>query len=408
MEISKEQKLLLNLIAMSLSDQPEKLKLSNEELSGVDFVKVAKESIYQAVTVQAFNSAWFYKDVIPAPIFTKWQEFVVNAMQSNLKVIKAQDELVSLLDKNGFKYAIIKGTSASSYYSAPFDRKLGDVDFLIDPNDQSKIEKVLIENGYQKDPMAHISHVVFKKPDAHLEMHFEVAGLPENEHKDRVRKFVFPTVFTAVDKAIENSTFKSPTDLYHGVIILLHTQHHLLGEGLGLRHLCDLATFVQKTHDEPFWTEELLPLAKEIGLYKFLCVMVKTCVKHLKIENPSWLEDFESPTPDEVISDIITSGNLGQKDDVRAKSGALLAKKGEKKRGAILTLAISLNKAVLLKYPIVKKVWILYPFVYIFKAIQNVLRMIFKKRTSISQMIPEAKKRQALYDKLDVYKTKEN
>ena len=51
MEISKEQKLLLNLIAMSLSDQPEKLKLSNEELSGVDFVKVAKESIYQGCFV---------------------------------------------------------------------------------------------------------------------------------------------------------------------------------------------------------------------------------------------------------------------------------------------------------------------------------------------------------------------
>ena len=408
MEISKEQKLLLNLIAMSLSEQPEKLKLSNEELSGVDFVKVAKESIYQAVTVQAFNSAWVYKDVIPAPIFTKWQEFVVNAMQSNLKVIKAQDELVSLLDENGFKYAIIKGTSASSYYSAPFDRKLGDVDFLIDPSDQEKIEKLLIENGYQKDPMAHISHVVFKKPDAHLEMHFEVAGLPENEHKDAVKKFVSPTVFTAVDKAIEGSSFKAPTDLYHGVVILLHTQHHLLGEGLGLRHLCDLATFVQKTHDEPFWEKELIPFVKEVGLFKFLCVMVKTCVHYLKIENPSWLEDFETPTVENVISDVISSGNLGQKDEVRARSGALLTKKGEKKRGAISTLAISLHKAVLLKYPIVKKVWILYPFVYVFKAVQNVLRMIFKKRTSITQMIPEAKKRQALYDELDVYKTKEN
>lgn len=408
MEISKEQKLLLNLIAMSLSSEPEKLKLSTEELSGVDFVKVAKESIYQAVTVQAFNSAWAYKDVIPAPIFNKWQEFVVNAMQSNLKVIKAQDELVSLLDKNAFKYAIIKGTSASSYYSVPFDRKLGDVDFLINPTDQDEIEKLLIENGYQKDPMAHISHVVFKKPDAHLEMHFEVAGLPENEHKQTVRTFVSPTVETAENKTIEGSTFKAPTDLYHGAVILLHTQHHMLGEGLGLRHLCDLATFVQKTHDKPFWTEELIPFIKEIGLYKFLSVLVKTCVEYLKIEEPSWLENFETPTAEEVISDVMSSGNLGQKDEVRAKSGALLAKKGEKKRGAIATLAISLHKAVLLKYPIVKKVWILYPFVYIFKAVQNVLRMIFKKRTSITQMIPEAKKRQALYDELEVYKTKEN
>ena len=408
MEISKEQKLLLNLIAMSLSDQPEKLKLSSEELSGVDFVKVAKESIYQAVTVQAFNSAYVYKDSIPQPVYNKWQEFAINVMQTNLKVIKAQDELVSLLENNKFEYAIIKGTSSSSYYKEPFDRALGDVDFLINPNDQSLIEELLEKNGYQKDPMGHISHVVFTKPNAHLEMHFEVAGLPENEYKNTVKDFVAPTVQTAVQKEIEKSFFKAPINLYHGVIILLHTQHHMLGEGLGLRHLCDLATFVQRTHDQPFWTEKLLPFAKEIGLYKFLCVMVKTCVKHLKISTPTWLEDFLEPSAEDVIMDVLSSGNLGKKDGVKSSSGALIAKKGKKKRGALSTLAISLHRAVLLKYPIVKKVWILYPFIYIFKAVQNVLRMIFGKRTSLTKMIPEAKKRQALYDKLDVYKTKEN
>ncbi len=408
MEISKEHKLLLNLIAMSVNDNPEELILSDEELSGVDFVKVAKESIYQAVTVQAFNSAYVYKNYIPQPVYNKWQEFAVGAITTNFKAVKAQEELVSLLENNGFEYAIIKGTSASSYYNAPFDRKLGDVDFLINPSDREGIERLLIENGYQKDSMAHISHVVFKKPNAHLEMHFEVAGLPENEHKQTVREFVSPTVETAENKTIEGSSFKAPLDLYHGVIILLHTQHHLLGEGLGLRHLCDLATFVERTHDQPFWAESLIPFTKKIGLYKFLSVMVKTCVKYLKISTPIWLEDFVAPTAEEIIKDVISSGNLGYKDEVKASSGALIAKKGNKKRGAISTLAISLHKAVLLKYPIVKKVWILYPFVYTFKAIQNVLRMIFGKRTSLTKMIPEAKKRQALYDKLDVYKTKEN
>ena len=136
--------------------------------------------------------------------------------------------------------------------------------------------------------------------------------------------------------------------------------------------------------------------------------MVKTCVEYLKIPRPSWLEDFESPTPEEIILDVFSSGNMGKKDEVRARSGMLIAKKGNKKRGAIATLAISLHKAVLLKYPFVKKWWILYPFIYIYKAIQNLLRMAFGKRTSITKMVPEAKKRQTLYDKLEVYQTKEN
>ncbi len=409
MKISKEQQILLNLISLSINDQPNDLVLPKEELEGVSFVAVAKESIYQAVNMQAYSVAsTYYKDCISGAVLNKWQEFAVNSTKSNLKVIKAQSDLVEILNEKGFKYAIIKGASASCYYNNPFDRILGDVDFLIDKKDRSKIEDLLVAKGYFKDPMAHISHVVFTKPNAHLEMHFEVAGLPENEHKSYVQNFVLPTVETAVKKSLDGNEFLSPTSLYHGVIILLHTQHHLLGEGLGLRHLCDLAVFVSKTYKEDFWVNDLLPFAKNIGLYKFLSVMVKTCVEYLKIPRPDWLEDFVEPSPEEIMLDVFSSGNMGKKDEVRARSGMLIAKKGNKKRGAIATLAISLHKAILLKYPFVKKWWILYPFVYLYKAVQNVIRIIFKKRTSITKMAPEAQKRQKLYDKLDVYKTKEN
>ncbi len=409
MKISKEQQVLLNLIALNISDNPSNLVLSREELDGVNFVTVAKESIYQAVNMQAFSTAsTYYKDIISAPILNKWQEFAVNSTQSNLKVLKAQNDLVKILEGGGYKYAIIKGASVSSYYKVPFERILGDVDFLIDKKDRTKIEDLLVERGYFKDPMAHISHVVFTKPNAHLEMHFEVAGLPENEHKSYVKEFVLPTIETAVNSDIDGNAFISPNHLYHGAIILLHTQHHMLGEGLGLRHLCDLAVFVAKTYKEDFWVKDLLPFAKNIGLYKFLSVMVKTCVEYLKIPRPDWIEDFAEPNHEEIILDVFSSGNMGKKDEVRARSGMLIAKKGNKKRGAIATLAVSLHKAVILKYPFVKKWWILYPFIYSYKAIQNVLRMIFGKRTSISKMAPEAKKRQSLYDKLDVYKTKEN
>ena len=409
MKLTKEQEVLLNLISLSISDNPSALVLSREELSDVNFVTVAKESIYQAVNMQAFSSAVsHYKEFISQPIINKWQEFAVNSTQSNLKVIKAQNDLVKILEGGGYSYAIIKGASASSYYNAPFERILGDVDFLIDKEKKEELENLLLSNGYQKDPMAHISHVVFTKPDAHLEMHFEVAGLPENEYKSYVQNFVLPTVESAVVNNVDGNKFLSPNHLYHGAIILLHTQHHMLNEGLGLRHLCDLAVFVSKTHKEDFWVKELLPFAKNIGLYKFLSVMVKTCVKYLKIPRPDWLEDFTEPSPEEIILDVFSSGNMGKKDEVRARSGMLIAKKGNKKRGAIATLAVSLHKAVILKYPFVKKWWILYPFIYLYKAIQNVFRMIFGKRTSISKMAPEAKKRQSLYDKLDVYKTKEN
>lgn len=405
MQLSKEQQVLLNLIAMSISDNPDSLILSNEDLTGVNFITVAKESIFQAVNIQAYSQAYRYKDCVTEPVLNKWEEYAVSLTMSNLNVLTQQNELVQILNESGYKYAIIKGTSSSTYYKNPSQRALGDVDFLIKREDKDAIEKLLVEKGYEKDAMAHSSHVIFKKPGAHLEMHFEIAGLPDNEYRDLIRKFVEPTVETAVEKELESSKFLSPISTYHGLIIILHTQHHMQADGLGLRHLCDFAVFVSKTHKEEFWQKDLLPLLKKIGLYKFLCVMVNACVNYLKIPKPDWVIDFVEPTAKDVMLDVFTGGNLGKKDNVRSRSGMLIAQKGRKKRGALATLAVSLHKAVLLKYPIVKKWWILYPFVYTYKAIQNVLRMIFGKRVSITQMAPEAKKRQNLYDKLEIYKT---
>ena len=43
-----------------------------------------------------------------------------------------------------------------------------------------------------------------------------------------------------------------PSHFHHGLNLLLHTNQHLLGEGLGLRHLCDWAVFAAGFSDEEF------------------------------------------------------------------------------------------------------------------------------------------------------------
>lgn len=66
-----------------------------------------------------------------------------------------------------------------------------------------------------------------------------------------------------------------PTDLHQAVILLLHTAHHLVSEGVGLRQLCDWACFVNKTQGEEFWHTKFIPLVKEIGMYNFASILTK-------------------------------------------------------------------------------------------------------------------------------------
>lgn len=403
--LTTEQKIVLNLAAMSVADNPTTLVLSEEELRGVNWAEVVDETIAQTIPLATYDVALPYKRYVPETEWLRWKNVSMGVLQSDFEVVSAQAELVELLNKKGLPYAIIKGTSAAAYYLEPERRALGDVDFLIDPDRQAEVENALVEAGYKKEGVPHISHVIFKKPNAHLEMHFQVAGIPNGELGVKVKEFLRPAVFSTVEREREFCTFHAPNDLYHGLIILLHMQHHNLNDGLGLRHLCDWAAYVERTQNESFWQEKLLPFLKEIGLYKYAAVVTKISATYLKISCPDWAKAEDEGLCAELLSDMFIGGNFGRKDNERARSGALIAQKGEKKRGPIATLAYSLHKSILLRYPIVKKVWILYPFLYAWKVIRNVFLMLIGKRVSIGKMKPQAEKRQRIYDKLQVFET---
>lgn len=406
LNLTKEQKILLNLVAVGISDTPQKWVLSDEELSGVEWQIVARESLAQTVHMIAFQSAKQYKKYIPQDIYSKWEKYFYKAYQTNMRVWQAQADMADIMDSHSFAYVVIKGESSAAYYNNPEFRVLGDVDFLIDTARQTEVENALTATGYQRDSTAHISHRIFYKTGAHLEMHYQVPGIPVGDKGEKVREFLR----AATNGIIKNggiSRFIAPTDVNHGLIILLHMQHHNLNDGLGLRHLCDWAVFVQKTKNEPFWKERLLPLMQDIGILKYASVATKLCHKYLGIDCPEWTADADDILCDELLNDVFLSGNFGRKNNERARSGALISQKGEKKHGAIATLAISLHKAVVLRYPIVKKIWIFYPFIYAWKVIKNLFQMCTGKKVSIGKMLPEAKKRQELYDKLGVFQKTE-
>ena len=56
-----------------------------------------------------------------------------------------------------------------------------------------------------------------------------------------------------------------------------------------------------------------------------------------------------------------------------------------------------------LRMPCVKKVPILYPFIYIWKAIRFLFLSMIGKRPSLVKMAPEAKKRKSVYEKLAIF-----
>ncbi len=397
--MTAEQAVLLSLLRAAVTG--EKVILPEN----IDWKSVIKEAKQQTVSLMAFDAAEFVKNSIPAEIYEQNLQTLFVMLRSNARVGYAQSELVKLLNRQDIPYFILKGESSASYYPRPELRALGDVDFLIDPAHREKVEQLLINNGYERSGEGHVCHVVFQKPGANLEMHFEIPGIPHGALGNRVREFMKDAVYSYETADIGTGEFYAPKAPHHGLILLLHMQHHMLGEGLGLRHLCDWACFVSKTDGQPFWEDILIPLLDQIGMLTYASVITKTCSMYLGTPCPEWASQADDLICKEIIEDILDSGNFGRKDEQRIKSGMLISNRGKDgmNHGKWYYAYQVMRTAVKDNYPIVNRYPLLYPIFLIYRTLRYVVMVLTGKRVSVHKAIPQANKRKSIYEKLHIF-----
>ena len=397
-----EQRVLIELLAEEISGKAE---LCEAELKAVDWTEVLKEAKAQAVALMAAEAAVNYREYIPN--YKDWENIATASHAENVRTAYNEQRLDELM--KGHRFLILKGMAAASYYPKPRERSLGDIDFLIDPSHREEIEEMLSKNGYKNWGRDHICHVVFTKGNAHLEMHFEIAGIPYGKAGEIVREFMTDAVKHSVTAEFDGWSFPAPEDIYHGLIILLHMQHHMLGEGLGLRHICDWACYLQKTEDKPFWNE-LLDLFEKIGILTYAKVVSKISSMYFHINCPKWAEDADEELCKAVMNDVLMGGNFGRKDELRAKSGMMISDHGKSgtKRGKISNLFWTVHNATAEKHPVVKKCPLLHPIFDCYRALLYLIRTAKGERTSLIKLLPEANKRKSVYDRLHLFETDNN
>ena len=397
-----EQGVLIELLAGEISGKSE---LCEEELKTADWAEVLKEAKAQAVPLMAAEALVNYREYIPN--YKDWENVAAAAHTVNVRTAYEEQRLGHIMENRPF--LILKGMAAASYYPKPHERSLGDIDFLIDPSQRTEIEELLSKNDYQNWDRDHVCHVVFKKGNAHLEMHFEIAGIPYGKSGETVREFMTDAVNHTVTAGFDGWSFPAPEDIYHGLIILLHMQHHMLGEGLGLRHICDWACYLQKTEGKPFWNE-LLDLFKKIGILTYAKVISKICSMYFHINCPAWAEEADKGLCRDVMNDVLTGGNFGRKNELRAKSGMMISEHGKSgtSRGKLSNLFWTLHHTTPTMYPIVKKCPLLYPIFDCYRVLLYLVKTAKGERISLTKLVPAANQRKSVYDRLHLFETENN
>lgn len=110
------------------------------------------------------------------------------------------------------------------------------------------------------------------------------------------------------------------------------------------------------------------------------------------------------------MDDVLTGGNFGRKDKLRARSCMMISdnRNSGTKHGKLYNLFWTLHRATTAYYPVVKKCPLLYPVIYCYRALLYLLRSAKGKRESLIKLVPEANKRKSIYDKLHLFETEDN
>lgn len=322
-----------------------------------DWEALLREAGAQAVCLLAFDVLSDCKDQLPEEFYQKSFNWARRFTANNMRTEYAQSELVRVLEQENCPYVILKGETAAYCYPVPELRLLGDVDFLIPTERVASIVEIMQSRGYVHSWEPGDHHHVLDKKDSCLELHVEVAGMPEGKARGAAKAFLSDIYEKSIPMDRGMGPFLAPSHAHQAMVLILHMQHHVVEWGMGLRHIMDWACFVNRTAGESFWQESLLPVLREMGLFHFTAVFTKMAAMYFGSQCPLWAQNAEEALCRDLMEDILAGGNFGRKDAERSRALSMLPdwENKEEKPGKVKLLYRTLRGAVVRQHPEAEK-----------------------------------------------------
>jgi len=299
--MTKIEEYVLELLKCALNKDciPSKAlsELSKEEMEGV----------LEEAKIQTVEGFVLSKALELNPRFKEeYENELMAEVTRNIYVITEHVRIGTALEKAGIEYVMIKGCASGEYYNNPTYRGMGDVDVLVSQKDTSKAEEVLLKLGYIATGKLTEYHNTYYFNGKSCELHDKISDLTEGN-------FEFADLTNDIIKSKRKiktviGEIFVPSPYYHGIIMLFHFYRHLF-EGIGLRHLCDWAVFIQSEYGKNV-SDELFEIAKENKLRKLFEAMNGASSFGFGFEK---IKYNDSSISKELLEDIFSSGNFGRK-----------------------------------------------------------------------------------------------
>ena len=392
------QKTVLNLLSSAMFQKP--FNADKE----VDWKDVFDECKAQSVISLAFSA--LPKNEVSQKIYAHWKALVNESLAVNSKINYAHTLINELMNQAKIPYVILKGCASAEYYDDPLLRTMGDVDFYVPSSYFERADKLLLKNGFHSNNINHEYEKAYTKDGVIYELHNTINGVPGGKVGIKISHY-FDDVFDKAElKHFDLAEYYSPSPFHHGLVMLLHVARHMITGGIGLRHFCDWAVFVDKVGDDfvPMFEDKL----KQVGLWRFAQIMTQFCITYLGLPQQKWAGIAVEQLLAQLKDDIFAGGNFGHKDLSRADEAKFITsrKKGGVNNDSNLKQAVlSANEIVRRHWKFADKVTIVYPAGWAFFGGRYAIRTLAGKRerVKVSALVKGAEKRKEIYKGLELF-----
>lgn len=366
-----------------------------------DWCGIFREAWIQSVTLPLFDAVQPLREQIPQVIWQVAEKQARKLAVNNMQISYAQQNLTHCLEQAGIEYVILKGEASAMYWPKPELRQLGDVDFIVPKDSQERTISQLLSAGYSREGEENGHHIGLLLGRVHLELHTRLAGRPHKDKGQLVDAYM-QQLYTQRKTAGSCSV---PSDEHQAVILLLHMQHHLIEQGIGLRHVFDWAGFMDRTRDAAFWEEKTLPLLKRLGLMRFTAALTKMTAVYFGSDCPKWAQNIPDSLAAALMEDILAGGNFGRKNAERSRSANMMPswEHQDQKEGKLKMLYRTLKRATVQTHPKLVNKPVRRFFAMIGKAVRFLCLRCVGKRPSLLKAASHVDERRNLYDQLEIY-----
>ncbi len=319
-----KMEMLFSLLRAGLWERPEAV-MQCRPLSETSWEEVLSLAEKQTVTGVAYLGIRFMPEGLEPPVnvLAKWAAKADAIERRNVKMSKALDELCSMFRENGISPVLQKGHDAASLYEHPMLRECGDIDFYFMTSEEKSAASALAARHGCRIRTASDGSDCYSWNGIPVEHHSRLLDLYSPFRKGLAEKLEAEYGFE--ERVLESgdglgTPVKVPAPMLKLLMLNLHILKHVVGRGIGLRQICDMARACFRLHDR-IDMQEAESVARRAGIRKWNRLLHSFMVTCLGLDSSCLpYKDMDASKTDALLQRIMDGGNFG-----RSSHGGMLS-----------------------------------------------------------------------------------